>query len=93
MGAVHEALNECMPQNDPRPLPTDHANALSNLKVASSNQKKEIKELSKAVLALTKEVKDLKNNRTRKKRITTTKKMRPPATIAGVSKIMNGATA
>ena len=37
---VNEALSERLPQNEPAPLPTDHANALSNLKDTSSNQKR-----------------------------------------------------
>ena len=31
---VNETLSECLPQNEPAPFPTDHANALSNLKDA-----------------------------------------------------------
>ena len=45
------------------PLPTDHANVLSNLSDASNSQKNQIEELAKEMLALTKEVKELRNNR------------------------------
>ena len=37
---VNEALSERLPQEEPAPLPTDHACALSNLKDASSDQKR-----------------------------------------------------
>ena len=76
---VNEALSEHLPQHELAPLPTDHANALSNLKDASSNQKKVIEELIKAVLALTKEVKELKNNRASKERNSDDKENAPPS--------------
>ena len=48
---ISEAINKCLLQGKVTPPPpTDHANALSNLSDASNSQKKQIEELTKAVL-------------------------------------------
>ena len=65
MGGGVQSAQQTNAAKHSRALLIDHINTLSNLKCASSSQKKPTEELSKVVLALTKEVKELRSSHSR----------------------------